>query len=143
MLDDIESATNRRPQFFRIGDRSLAKHAHALREFREIDVGTRYRCAGAAVCDPAAVPVSHDLNLHDFLMVGPVVVHDVQHRNAVVRGRPQDSRGVHQIAVVLNIHGQPAIFAVCECGAHRGWRPITNSIATCIPEVLILFVKVP
>jgi len=42
------------------------------------------------------VPVSHVLHLHDFLIVGAVVVHDVQDRDAVVRRRPQDTRRIHQ-----------------------------------------------
>ena len=42
--------------------------------------------------DAALVPVGHPLQVHDFLMIGAVVVHDVQQRNAVMRGGPQDAR---------------------------------------------------
>ena len=49
--------------------------------------------------DAAAVPRRHGGQIHVFLMVGAVVVHDVEHRDLVMRRRPQRAGIEHEVAV--------------------------------------------
>ena len=116
---------------------------HALRYLCVVDVRSSDGSSDIAVRDAAAVPVGHDLDLHNLLMVRAVVVHDAQERDFVMRRRPQDSWGVHQIAIVLNIDGQAAILPVCERSAYRGWRAVSDSVATRRANVLIMLVEGP
>src|SRR5579871_3743237 len=111
-LHYVDGALDCRTQFLGIGDGALAIYAHALREFGVVDVRAGDGRSGAAVGNVAAMAVSHDLHLHHFLVVGAIVVHDVQHGNLVMRGGPQNSGREHQIAVALDVDGQAAIFAV-------------------------------
>jgi len=76
----------------------------------------------------AAVAIRHNLHLHHLLMIGAIVVHDGEQRNAVMRGGPENSRRVHQIAVALDVHRQAAVLAVRESRANRGWRAIADAV---------------
>jgi hypothetical protein len=46
-------------------------------------------------------PVRHPLKAHDFLVVAAVVVHHREHRDLVMRYRPQHARRIREIAVGL------------------------------------------
>ena len=102
-FDHCNGTLNRWSEIFRISNRSLGVHTHALRQFCEIDVrigdrGTDIRASHAAI-----VPVGHTLEMHHFLMVRPVIVHDIENRDAVMRRRPQNPWGIHEIAIALNV----------------------------------------
>ena len=73
--------------------------------------------------DVAIVFRCEHLHVHALLMIGAVVVHDVQHRDLVMRGGPQDSGRVVQIAVALNVDGQAAVFLVRQRRTDGSGRP--------------------
>ena len=81
------------------------------------------------VRDAAIVAVGHDLHLHQLLMIGAVVVHDDQERNAVVRRGPQHAGREHQVAVVLDADGEAAVLAIGERGADRCRRAVADAVA--------------
>jgi hypothetical protein len=74
----------------------------------------------ARILDAALMPIGHPLNVHHFLMVGSVVMHHRQQRDAVVRRRPKDPVGIHQVPVRLRVNVEPAVLPVGQCGTHRG-----------------------
>ena len=80
-----------------------------------------------AAIDAAIVAVRHALHVHHFLVVGAVVVHDAQQRNAVMRRGPQHAGRVHQVAVVLDVDRQPAVLLVGERRAHRRRRAVADA----------------
>ena len=86
---DIERALESRRQVLRIGDRAFRVHAETARQPRVVDVRVLDRRSNPRRRHATLMPVGHALNVHDFLMVGAVVVHDRQQRNPVVRRRPQ------------------------------------------------------
>src|ERR1700730_10294421 len=102
-LHHIDRATDRWSEVFWIRNRSLGIYTHALCHFCVVDVGMSQRSANIGALNSSTVSVRHDLHLHDLLMISTVVMHDVQDRNVVMRGCPQDAWGIHQIAVVLNV----------------------------------------
>src|SRR5579871_3346857 len=91
----------------------------AARQGRVVDERVFEAGADVRVVDAALMPVRHALDVHDFLMIGAVVMHDAQERNAVMRRGPKDSGSVHQIAVVLNAYAKSAVLAVSERCADR------------------------
>src|SRR5215831_2886735 len=52
--------------------------------------------------------------MHDLLVVGAVVVHDGEERDAVVGAGPEDAGSVHQVAIVLDVDGEAAVLAVSD-----------------------------
>src|SRR5579862_5744754 len=80
-LHNFDRALDRRPEFGWVTDRTLAMHAHTLSQFRIIDGRIDQRRADGCASDSSGMLIRHDLNLHDFLMVGAVIVHDEQYRN--------------------------------------------------------------
>ena len=91
----------------------------------------------------AIVLVRHALHLHHFLMIGAVVVHDAQQRNAVMRGGPQDSRRIHQVAVALDVDREPAMLAIGQRRAHRGRRAVADAVPALPADVVIVLVEIP
>src|ERR1700746_1874261 len=61
---------------------------------------------------------------HALLVIGAVVVHHIEHRQAAVRAGPQHARAIHEIAIALDRHRQPPVLLVGERGARRRWRAI-------------------
>ena len=78
----------------------------------------------AAVIHAAIVQARHLLQMHHFLMISAVVVHDHQQRNFVVRRGPKRARRVHQIAVALDGDGDDALVAIGECRADGSRRAV-------------------
>ena len=62
-----------------------------------------------ALSTPRLRALRHPLDVHHFLVIRAVVVHHAQQRDAVVRRRPERARRVHQIAVGLDAHREPAV----------------------------------
>ena len=114
-----------------------------MRQLGIIDIRLGHGGADAGAIDAAIVPVGHDLHLHHFLMIGAVVVHHGEQRNVVMRRGPQNSGGIHQIAVILDIHREAAVFPVGERRAHRGGRAVTDAVAAGAADVLIVLVEIP
>ncbi len=65
-------------------DAEAARHRGII----DVRIGDAW-CRWAMLLDAAAAAVGHRLQVHELLMIGAVVVHDVEHRDAVVRRRPQ------------------------------------------------------
>jgi len=143
VFDHFEAPTNRRAEIFRISNRSFGVHAETLRELGEVDGGIVYRSADLGAVDATAVAIGHDLYLHDFLMIGAVVMHYAKKGNAMVRCGPENARGIHQIAIALNVDREAAIFAVGERGADSGGSAVPDSCTTLTADILIMFVKRP
>ena len=61
----------------------------------------------------------------------------------VVRGGPQHAGRVVQIAVALNVDGQPAVLAVGERGADRGGRAVADAVRAMPADVLIVLGRNP
>src|SRR5262249_58194227 len=77
------------------------------------------------------------------LMVATVVVHDVQHRNLVMRCRPENARRIVQIPVGLDVDGETSIFPVCERGSNGCGSAVSNAIGSVAANELMVFRKVP
>src|SRR5712692_3981703 len=142
-LNYLDGAPDGGAEVLGIFDRTLAVHAHAPRQLRVMDVGVLERRADVGAGDAAIVAVAHALQVHDLLVVRAVVVHDTQHRDAVMGGGPQNARRVHQIAVVLDTDGKSPMFAVGERGPHGRGRTVPDSGASGAADELIVLVYVP
>ena len=93
--------------------------------------------------DAALAPVGHALDAHDLLMIGAVVVHHVEDRQAADGGRPQDARRIHQIAVGIDRDGDAAMLLVGDRGARRRRRAIADAGAAGDAGVVIMLAHVP
>ena len=60
-------------------------------------------------------------------MIGAVVVHHIEDRDAMMRGRPQRAGHEHQVAIALDRNADPSVPLVGERGARRGWRGVTDA----------------
>ena len=78
---------------------------------------------GSSIAQPmhavdAALPaVGNRLQLHDLRVIAAVVVHDVEKRNALVRGGPENAGAEHQIAVADEADAEAAVLLIGERGA--------------------------
>ena len=79
---------DRRADVVRIVDRPLGIDAKTFRNGGVVHEGILQGVSNVGVGDTAAVPGGHRLQVHVFLVVGAVAVHDIEQRNAVMRGRP-------------------------------------------------------
>src|SRR5207302_9391544 len=122
-----ESPLDGRTEILGIGDRAFTVPAHALRHLGIVDVRILDGRSDSCAFDPAIVPVPHTLQVHDLLMVGAIIVHHGQHWNPMVRGGPQHAGSVHQITIILDIHGQPAVLFVRKRGADGGRRAVSHA----------------
>ncbi len=93
--------------------------------------------------DAAIGTRGHVREIHRLLMIGAVVVHDGQQRDAVMRRRPQHARRVVQVAVALNIHRQAAMLAIRQRRAHRRRRAVADAVSAVSAEVLIVLLEIP
>src|SRR5580692_9409840 len=112
-----QRAANSGAEIFWVGDRAFGVKAHPLGHFGVIDIRIGERGADRGVGDAALVPVGHALHVHHFLMVRAVVVHHAEQGDAVMRGGPQDSVGIHEVAVILDAHAKATVLTMSQCGA--------------------------
>jgi len=91
-------------QIVRVGDGAFAVHAVRLRHFCVVDVRIPQLSPDVRAVRAAIVQGGLLLDEHHFLMVAAVVVHDGEQRDAVMRGGPQDSWRVVQVAIGLDAH---------------------------------------
>src|SRR5882762_4702883 len=85
----------------------------------------------------------HVLEVHMFLVIAAVVVHDAQQRNAVMRGGPQNARSVVEVAVALNVDADATVFLVGERGAHGRRSAVTDAVCALTADEVIRLVEVP
>jgi hypothetical protein len=76
-------------------------------------------------------------------VIAAVIVHDRQQRNLVMGRGPQNTRGVVQIAVGLNVDGQAAVLAICKSCADRRRSVVADTAGTLAADVVIVLVHVP
>jgi hypothetical protein len=62
--------------------------------------------------EAAVTAVGHELHGHDLLVIRAIVVHQIENRNLMMRGRPQHAVGHHEIAIGLNANAQPPVLLV-------------------------------
>ena len=86
--------------------------AHAFGQHGKIYVRIADCGADMGVEHAAIAAIGHCLQIHQFLVPGPVVVHDIENRNLVMCRGPQCAGTEHQVAVPLDGDGQAAIFPV-------------------------------
>ena len=115
--DRISRAPQGRAEVLRVGDWSFTMDAHAARNHRIVNIRIFKRCADSGIGDAPLMAVGHPLDMHDLLMIGTVVVHDAEQRNAMMCGGPQRARSVHEITVILYADAKPAILPVRKRGA--------------------------
>src|SRR5260221_9069414 len=142
-FDDIERAANCGTKFLGIGNRTLRVHAQSLRKFCVVDTRVVDGGADSRAIHAAAVAIGHDLHLHHLLMIGAIVVHDGQQRNAVMRRGPQNAGCVHQVPVALDVHGNAAVLFVGQGRADRGRRAVADSVSARGTDELVILIKIP
>src|SRR5229473_6279147 len=142
-IDDRKSAANGRSQVLWIGDRAFCVPSQTLCDFCQVDGRIVDRRADPAPSDIAMVLAGHALDLHHLSVVRPVVVHDGQHGNPVMGGRPQDARLIHQVTIALEIKGYATMLAVCERRAYRRRSAVTDANRSGLPDVLIILLEIP
>src|SRR5260370_35660884 len=133
----------RRAEILRIIDRPLGIHPHTLCQFRKIHIRVGECRADPGPVDSAIVPVGHPLHVHQLFVIRPIIVHDAQQRNAMMRRRPQHRRHKHKIAVILNTHREAALLPVRQRRAQPGRRVVSNAAAALPADVLVLLVETP
>ncbi len=89
------------------------------------------------------MPVGHALDVHEFLVVRAIVLHDLQERNMVMGHGPQNSRGIHHVSVTVDADGQPAMLLVRKRGARGSRRAVALARAARAANELIMFVEGP
>jgi hypothetical protein len=83
-FDHIERALDRGTDIFGIGDRTDAEHAVGPGHVGVVDVRIGNGGANVSVRCRAIGTRRHCHYVHELLMIGPVVVHDCQERDAVM-----------------------------------------------------------
>src|SRR5580704_1687519 len=113
-LDHRNCSFERRAEVLWIGDRALAMDTEPSCDGGVVDIRIFNGGADVGIRNAASMARGHGLQIHIFLMVGAVVVKDVEHRNAMVRRRPQRTRHEHEIAVAAECERQAPMLLVCE-----------------------------
>src|SRR5256714_295791 len=102
-----------------IVDRALAVPAERLREQREVRRGLRQVHAEVGLRLVGAAPVGDPELVLPVVVVRAVVVHDQEHRELLVRDRPERSGVEQEIPVGLDVDDELAVAAVRERHADR------------------------
>src|SRR5882757_1746054 len=142
-LDNLNGALDGGTQLVRIRDWALSMHAHALSELGIVDIRTYDGCSNIGTRNSAVMPVRHALDVHEFLMVAAIVVHDAEKRDLVVRRGPQNPGGVHQVPIALDGNSEAAVFFVGEGRAQRGRGSVADAVAAGTSDGLMVFVEIP
>src|ERR1700737_5092130 len=143
-LDRIHAAFDCDRQILRIGDWTDPDMTQGFRELRVIDVRIPDCCADMRILDAALAPIGHALKMHDLLMVGAVVPHDGEHRNLMMRRRPERAWGIHGVAVVLDVDAKALVrCAMRERGAHRCRQTVADASSPGSTDELMMLVEGP
>jgi hypothetical protein len=76
-------------------------------------------------------------------MVGPIVLHNVEHWDPVMGGRPQRARAEHEVAVAAERDRETVVLLVGERRAKRGRQRVPDGSATRKAVPLVRLLKVP
>ena len=101
----------------------------AFRDGREIDVGVGQSGPDMRVLDATHTTPAHHLQIHDLLVIGTIVVHDVEDRDTMMGRRPQCPQCVHEITITLYRDTHPPILAVGKRSAERTGCTVTHANA--------------
>ncbi len=93
--------------------------------------------------DTALMAVRHAHHVHRLLVIRAVVVHHAQQRDVVMRRGPEHARGVHQIAVVLDVDAQPPVSHGWPARRRRPPARHTLAVPTGCADKSIVRVGVP
>ncbi len=126
-----------------IRNRSFAVDSQTAGHRRVIDVRILDSRSDVRRRDPALPPIGHALEMHHFLMIGPVVVHHEQNWDAMMRSCPEWPRGIHEIAVILDADAQSAVLLVRKRCPDCGWQGRTYRRRTTAADRSIELVDVP
>ena len=137
-FDDGNGPLQRGRQIGWVGDRPLAVHADAGGKFCEVDIGLGDGVADVGAIDTALPFGRHHLDEHDFLVVGAVVMNQVQQRNAVMCRRPQCAWGEQQVAVAADRYGQSPVPAMRERGTDAGAGEIAKPVRAGVADILVV-----
>jgi hypothetical protein len=91
--------------------------AEGARQCGKIDIRIADCCPDLSILDVAAVARGHGQETNKFLVIGTIVVHYLENRDAMVGGCPQRARHEHKIAVALDSDGEPPMVLIGKCGA--------------------------
>ncbi len=140
-----DRALERSREVVGIDDRAFAIGAHAARHHGVVDVGVLERGADIGLLHAAAVPRRHRQEVHVFLVIGAVVVDDVEHRDLVVRGGPQGAGIEHEVAIAAKGDGETAVLLVGERGAERSRQVIADAgtARDAVPAVRLVEIPQP
>jgi len=119
-LDYGDSARERGSKVVRISDRCLAMDAHAARDGGVVGIRLLERGAGIHPVDAAAVPRRHGREVHVFLMVSSVVVHDIENRHLMVRRCPQRAGIEHEVAIAAEGNREPCFLLASAAPSEAG-----------------------
>src|ERR1700746_154174 len=117
--------------------------SHALCDFCVIDSRIVQCSADVGFSDAAIMAQRHPLNMHDFLVVSAVIMHDTEERNRMVRGGPEHTGCVHQIAVILNRNAQATILFVRQCCSHSSGSTVAHACSAGTAQELIRLLEIP
>ena len=112
-------------------------------ELGEIDIRIGDGVADMRAVDAPLALRGHRLHVHDFLVIGAVVMYDVQQRDAVMRGRPERAWREHQVAVAADRDGQAAVLAMGQGRPNAGARQIAQAVGAGVADVLVVVVGGP
>ncbi len=111
-LDHGNSAPERWTEVVRIVNRAFTVDTKTSRHrsivyVRRIDV-----TGNAHATDIPVASLGDYFHLHDFLVIAPIVMHDIQQWNPFVRSRPENTRTHHKIAVPHDADAQSTVFLI-------------------------------
>src|SRR5882757_1598788 len=109
-----DRALERRGDVLRLVDRAFRVPAHGLRHRGEVRFGVAHVYADVRALDRRAAQLGHPDLVLPVVVVGAVVVHDDQQRDAVLRRNPHRARVEHEIAVGLYVDDEAFLVAVRE-----------------------------
>jgi hypothetical protein len=118
--------------------------AQALRDLCIVNARIVKGGTDAGAVDPAIVTVGHNLHLHNLLVIRPVIVHDRQQRNVVMRGGPGGTAAGNafylevQRRVAASRESRKAVIEMAHvCERHKGqdYAEIVRQINICIAEI--------
>ena len=87
-FDRINAPRDCRSQIAWVGNRPHADNTERLRKLRVLDVRLCDFISNMEIGKTTVAPVSDGLNMHNLAVISAIVVHDREHGNVVVGGRP-------------------------------------------------------
>src|SRR5438128_6440941 len=130
LLHDLQASLESRAYLLRGENGPFAVDAEALGQRGEVRGWSLQANPNADVLDGALPHLGDRQLVPDVLIVGPVVEHDDQHGNAVMRGGPKRAGRVQKVTVVLNADADLARPSERERDAHGHAHPGPRSAAS-------------